>query len=282
MFGATLNSLGAAVSRAVANFVGASTNEGLTLPSIGDTDGNRLVPDHEGNWHEVPAEALRVYGARPVENLVPFSEDNTKNSLWLQVNGVAEADTLELTGTNNSYYFMLISQAESLVGRSFILSADIQRISGADRVDVRVQNTYGTDRSIVGVTLSDGELRRIAIPITFTIDGDISWGIDNRTVTGSAPIKVLFTNVQLEESTGRADVTTPFEYVSSGVGTGPELWTDSPDTVNSGWTDNGDGSYTCDGSNLVFVDEITDPDEIADGGTYLLSFDITDYISGTF
>lgn len=29
---------------------------------------------------------------------------------------------------------------------------------------------------------------------------------------------------------------------------GANLWTDNPDTVETGWTDNGDGSYTYDGT----------------------------------
>lgn len=30
---------------------------------------------------------------------------------------------------------------------------------------------------------------------------------------------------------------------------GPELWDDTIDLINAGWTNNGDGSYTCDGTN---------------------------------
>jgi len=48
----------------------------LTPPSIGDTDGNRLVQDHEGIWRATKAEETRFKGARREHNLWPVVDDS--------------------------------------------------------------------------------------------------------------------------------------------------------------------------------------------------------------
>ena len=60
------------------------------------------------------------------------------------------------------------------------------------------------------------------------------------------------------------------------------LWEDDPDTVGTGWTDNGDGSYTCDGTNAAVVVQNVDAGVLADGGNYEIAFDIIAYTAGTF
>lgn len=60
------------------------------------------------------------------------------------------------------------------------------------------------------------------------------------------------------------------------------LWIDSPDTVESGWTDNGDGSYTCDGTNGANVRQSTDAGALKDDATYEVTFTISAYTSGGF
>ena len=47
----------------------------VTPPTIGDTDLDRYVLDHEGTYRGVKAEEARFYGARRVENLVIHSQD---------------------------------------------------------------------------------------------------------------------------------------------------------------------------------------------------------------
>ncbi len=54
------------------------------------------------------------------------------------------------------------------------------------------------------------------------------------------------------------------------------------DTVQTGWTDNGDGSYTCDGTNAIYVSFTVPAGLLQDGAKYRLSFEISSYTSGTF
>ena len=55
---------------------------------------------------------------------------------------------------------------------------------------------------------------------------------------------------------------------------GGNIWTDNPDTVQAGWTDNGDGSYTCNGTDLALILQDTAPGALVDGKTYTVKFTV--------
>ena len=204
----------------------------LTPATVSDSDGDRYVRDHEGIYRAVKAEEVRFEGALRVENLVPHSEDLT-SAAYTQGDGTANATetatTIELTGTNNSYHYKnVLLNSGNVVGKTFIFSADVQWISGATLVGIRAAaNTTQDDDA--AIDLSGGEIKRVSFSVTPTGTGNVSFGVDNRSTVVSGvdtgPTKVTFTNIQIEESTGRVDTTTPSEYVSVGVGTGAEIYT---------------------------------------------------------
>lgn len=219
-------------------FLWANQATGITAPSIGDSNGNRLVLDHESIWRECKAEELRSYGYRRVENLLSYSEDNVNLTFPTQANAVIAANTIELTGTGNSYAYL---QYTPVAGRDYIFRAKIQAVSGADtNIGIRLAGAGAADVETV-FDLSDGQEKVISLPITTVSTATLFIGVDNRAAeisgVNTAPTKIVFTELQLEDSTGRSDTTTPSEYVPSGVGTGPELVTNGTfDTDTTGWT----------------------------------------------
>jgi hypothetical protein len=67
-------------------------------------------------------------------------------------------------------------------------------------------------------------------------------------------------------------------WVKLGGGTvlGPNLWADDAATASAGWTDNGDGTWTCDGtSGDVYIETVADP-----GNTLQFDVEIIAYTSG--
>ena len=58
------------------------------------------------------------------------------------------------------------------------------------------------------------------------------------------------------------------------------LWEDSPGTVETGWTDNSDGSYTCDGTTAV-VRQSTTTGLLEDAQSYLVKFTVTARTAGS-
>ena len=224
---------------------GSGGYRGVTHPANDSADYTRLVPDHEGVWRGVKQNASRHYGARVVENLAPASEDLT-SAAWTvadsAINSVETATTIELTETDNSYHYKTIDPPSGdTTGRTFVVSADVTWISGATSIGVRSYNSGGAADDSVVIDLSDLSTKRITLNVTHDADGAVKVGIDNRSAVISGVdtgvTKVTFTNIQIEEATGRLDTTTPSEYVSTGVATGEELVANTTLTTNADeWT----------------------------------------------
>lgn len=177
----------------------------LAPVAVGDTDGNRLTKGYEDLWHPVLAEELRQEGQRRVENLLSFSEDNVNLGFTLAANVTIGTTTLELTGTDNSYAYHAFTFNGDVTGRTLVLSVKMQAISGADtNIGLRVSRNEVADALI---DLSDGLEKRVTLAVTPSSDGIYYLGIDNRSsiISGvnTAATKILFTDIQLEDSTGR-------------------------------------------------------------------------------
>jgi len=257
----------------------------LTPDAIGDTDGNRLTKDFEDLWHPVKAEEMRVEGMRRVEQLIGDSYDvasaSVTGSPTVVDNGDGSAAISDLSGTD----FLLWNGAtsEDVSGRVFIgsiyLKASVLGDIGKTVIVEVKRQTMGTATSSTILAVLTEDYSRVTTNITGAVS-NLGARIQVRGASGSTTDKCTIKSPQLEESTGRSDTTTPSEYVSTGVGTGPELWTDSPTTVDAGWTDNGDGSYTCDGTASASVDIMTP--EARSGRTFRIDFTVDSYTSGSF
>lgn len=199
--------------------------QGILTPPSAAGDCNRLAPQALApHWVCAKANETRR-DSRRVENLAPHSEDLT-SGLWtiadITANATETATTIELTGTNNSYHYKVITPSSSIVGRTFVFSADVTWVSGSTTVNVIASG--GTPAVIDNAQLdySDGLTKRVSFNVAPTNTGNLNFGLDNRgaasaTGDGQNPTKVTFTNIQIEESTGRLGdaLTTPSEYVSS-------------------------------------------------------------------
>lgn len=159
------------LSALIANILTDRTYDRFSLPAIGDTDGNRMVVDHEGNWHGVPAEALRVNGARPVENLIPAAGTGSASL------AVSSAKTMTLPA--GTYIFSMGAGGGTATfsgtgGATGILAAN------------------ATSRTAVTKTITAG---------TFIVTASVDTLVD----------------LMVEDATGRANTTSPSDYVSIGV-----------------------------------------------------------------
>ncbi len=198
-----------------------SGESSFTLPAIGDTDGNRLTLDNEGNYHACKAEEFRSFGARRVENLASFSED-ISNAAYTYANGAANASATSATfdGTANGELRQLaVGGASVISGEALILSVTIAVTSGTISSDAALQIGFAStsggfsadDLADIGSDVTSGELR-FSHPATSDASGDI-----DIIVRCDDAVTLTITKIQVENSTGRADTTTPSEYVASSV-----------------------------------------------------------------
>lgn len=245
----------------------------LTLVPTGSNA--RRCLDNEGNWQLLKPEELGEYGSRRVENLLAFSEDFSQtgvdewdtNTTMTVSTGVSDpsggttAATLTATGTTSVFG----SALTGVSGHSYIESMWVRRRTGTGVVSFVVGDNV---EQAITASLSANWQRFSAADITSSAT------LRCYVVLATSGDEVDIAFAQLEESTGRADTTTPSEYVSTGVGTGSELWTDLPDTIDSGWTDNGDDTYTCDGTNNANINQLVPAGDIGDGGTFLVEAEI--------
>ena len=58
------------------------------------------------------------------------------------------------------------------------------------------------------------------------------------------------------------------------------LWTDNPDDVGFGWTDNGNGTYTASGADGSSVSQNTQVGQLVDDGEYTVAFEVTGHTEG--
>ena len=198
---------------------------GLTPEPVGDTKGNRLTPDNEDIWRAVKAESLREYGLRYVENLAQFSEDMTQSNYSATNNAVIDSATqATYDGTTNGTVKQNVTVEDKGAGRTFILTAEITLISGTPASDSAVQLVLSG--SAVTFAAADIGSDVSSIPQRFAISTTTDAAGTNISceVQADSAVVLGITNWQLEESTGRSDTSTPSEYLSTGVGTGGEVF----------------------------------------------------------
>ena len=206
------------------------------------------VEDHEGVIRSVLSGEVRYQGQRRVENLAGASEDLT-DAAWgadSTANATEAAATIELTGVDSSYHYKRITPTGDISGNKFVMTADVTWISGTTTVLVRTNNTGTAAIDSADIDLSDLTTKRVSLNITAGSDGDILFGIDNRTAAGAsdtAVTKVTFTNIQIQDKSGASDPTTPDSYISTGVLSAPYHGA-NVDGVLYSLTDNSGNSVT--------------------------------------
>lgn len=205
----------------------------FTPPSIGDSDGNRLRWDTlNSRWEAVKAEQTRRDG-RMVMNLLPVSEDFS-DAEWghganftlthgiTDPNGGTTATTVTATA-NNGFFGDALTQTN---GNTYIGSMWVKRRTGTGDVFLTVGDNVNTD-----ITASvTSEWKRLS-----AADQVSSTAVRLYVQLGTSGDEVDIAFAQVEDATGRLDLTTPSEYISSGKATGQEL------TPNGGFDSDTDG-----------------------------------------
>jgi len=212
------------------------------------------VEDNEGVLRTAIAGEARFEGARRVRNWVSGSSENFTNANWVKDNVVATADTLTTsltTAEHRAYQNPTNTLATSLQIEAKAGTTEFVGISKGTAV------LYATFNLSTGTVIASagGTATIVALPDGWyrcSITGSINTSFIMLHVGESAATAVPGTSylgtgknvqvrkAQLEDITGRADQTTPSEYVSVGVPTdwlGDELVTNGTfDTDTTGWT----------------------------------------------
>ena len=168
------------------------------------------VTDHEGIIRQALDGEQRFKNARRVENLVITSSEDITVSAWQKTFATADSPTLL---TFNQQFGSLLQSLETVEGKTYIVTADIRNISNNANIQFRhVNSATGSSQPIT----IDGTQKRYSTQfLGRTGGGVVSVGVNDTNAAGHGQIEI--TNILIEESTGRADVTTPSSYVSVGV-----------------------------------------------------------------
>lgn len=231
--------------------------EGVTGVSASYTnasaDYTRTVKDHEGLIRYVKSNESRFEGARRVENLTVASEDMTNGAYDAQ-NGasVDSATEASFDGTNNGFVRQIVNitdDGSGAGGRTFVFSVELRLVSGTlsdpdSVIAISGSAIASATQDYSGAITS--EWKRLSVTASTDAAGTT---VEPLVRCDDSGVTLGIRKWQLEEVTGQSNQN-PSEYVSTGVGTGSEVWKDTPDSVGSGWTDNGDATYTADGSQV--------------------------------
>ena len=241
--------------------------------------------DFEGLIKTVESSEPRFVGARRVENRINYSEDLTKAPVypipgWSVQNGgtIDNASTFTFAASNGSQL------------RQYIVYDLGETGAGTFAQRVEVKGTAGQK-----VRIGAGRAGQIFYSGDITLTGD--WqllGLTGTTTAGSSQWEYLIRNgsnglvhtinvrkAQFEITTGQTNQN-PSEYVSTGVGTGPELVTngdfatDSDWTKGAGWTISGGKASKISGSNGALQQYIP----VITGVSYQVTYTVSDYVSG--
>jgi hypothetical protein len=203
---------------------------GSFTPSSNDSaDGDRLVLTDE-NYHSLKQNEVGFEGGRVVENLITASE-NFNHAIWAEDGAdgtIADngdgTGTMSMAATSTSDVYVSYVFGAGSVGRTFIVSVELKDLTGGDgdATDFILWNAEYTTvyRDSTSVNLGESgvitsEWKRFSVSHTVTDATSTNLRFLFRGANTSAAQTLQVRKPQIEESTGRADLTTPSEYVSS-------------------------------------------------------------------
>ena len=205
------------------------------------------VEDFEGLIKTVPSNCALPKGARIVENLIVGSSENYENANWVKETDVSVADGNNVTfpagsaGSKRLRQSLTVAERKDHTYVSSIVFPPSSAWSDSDAVFTLYDATTGGSTTITAKTVETRWRLAFTPTTTGTTTHFILYSDRACVITGLG-------GAQFEDVTVQADQN-PSEYVSVGVGTGPELITNGTfDSDTSGWTaDNtGTGTFTWD------------------------------------
>ena len=181
------------------------------------------VPDFEGKVNTALSGESRFKGARRVENLIAGSSEDFGNAAWKVGGGASKVGAVTVEGID-AWEISFSANADELFQSSQAVYNDKTLVESVwlraktGTVDVSL------DMDASGNTLTlDTTWRRYSTLETVT-------GGTQPSVVAKESGSIYIAKFMVENVTGQSNQN-PSEYVSSGVGTGAELWTD-PNTEN--------------------------------------------------
>jgi hypothetical protein len=215
--------------------------------------------DFEGVIRTAESGEPRFVGARRVENLVPSSNDFsvvswTKVSVTLQA-GVADpfggTDATTVTATAGSYLAVNLSTLATRLpqsGDKIRNSLWIRRRTGTGQINL-YSGGDAYDQPIVTSSLTSS-WQRLSVPVGSVVTAANNF-VGVRILTAGDEVDIY--GVQSEYVTGQTNQN-PSEYVSTGVGTGPELVVNGDfSNGTADWTPNGTAVLTYTATNRLRI-----------------------------
>mgnify|MGYP000591408831 FL=1 len=194
----------------------------------------KTFPDNEGVLRTAIAGEARFVGARRVRNLLPASTEDLSSAGFTRFNATASTDTLTAS-VGAGFHYTYSGSGSYTAATKYIYSVEVERTNndwifvGLNDGQLSYFNTttglFGTTDGTVSsasATLVSAGVYRIALAaIPGAVAVKCTVGIAN--ANGGASFVAVGTETikarkfQLEDITGRADQTTPSEYVSVGA-----------------------------------------------------------------
>jgi hypothetical protein len=238
--------------------------------------------DFEGLIKTVESSEPRFQGARRVENLTGvFNSENTTG--WTGYGSAGDTvthDTVDFpAGTSSSTKYVSSStfQGSQIAVLNFLAAGNTYTISYFAKGAVGGETVWVNDSvNAHGSQVITSSWARYSKTFTQSVARGMAFGNKNAGQT------VNFSGFLIENVTGQTNQN-PSEYVSTGVGTGPELVTNGDFASGAGWTPQtgwtiSGGSANCNLSNTYAG--VYQSINVVAGHTYVITFDITSLTSG--
>jgi len=245
--------------------------------------------DYQGKNTDALSNQARIEGNRVVTNLVTSSEDMT-NAAYATGGGggvtIDSATQATFDGTFDSIYqaVTIVDDGSGAGGRTFTFSVSVRLVSGTITADSNVyldmqgNAINNTANQNIGSSITSTAKR---FSITQSTDA-AGTSVEALLLSRNDAITLEITDWQLEEVTGNI-THAPSEYVSTGVGTGPDIRWDltTSGVLNSPWSVDSAYVASIDGSQggAVFIGN---SDTAVIGKDYTVSYTISNYTAGLF
>jgi len=228
-------------------------------------------------------------GPQPPTNERYFTQLDGQSKYWRRIEpdyGQTTNATLECLfygGGSGAEYLVGVGGGDrffiALNGNSVVFGNGASAGLGATSVDLEKINhaKLVADGANVTFFINGAQVAQVAQSWSGLLD-NISFGLNGSSSAFYSGILVAArVTTDTVDNVYGLDTNLPYD-LADGVTLGPELW-EGTATSGSGWTDNGDGSYTCDGTgNALLVQGI--PSTLESGNGVEVIFEVSGYVSG--
>lgn len=180
-----------------------------------------IIEDFEGIVRPAKAGEARFWGARRVENLMSYSEDIT-NAFWTAVLATkTDAQTVTFTSAGNGGALLGAKTGlAAILGRRFVMRAELKVPSGSGTATLRITNADGTFEAFLKQVNLTTSWQTFSLGGVFATSTGTGVRAQITSQVGDTAQVVNIRKIQLEEVTGQSNQN-PSEYVSANVLSAP-------------------------------------------------------------